>query len=182
MNRLLAFVSVVLLSVVLVGCASHKGAVKSATDISTTGGSGSGAYTGTSSAGVGTGSALDGSSSGASRSENLTSATIYFDFDKVEIRPEYASVIAAHGAKLAKDRSLKMRLEGNTDERGSSEYNVALGERRAQSVKRALLLQGATEAQLSTVSYGAERPVADGHSEESWSQNRRVEIVTLGTR
>ena len=182
MNRLLSFVSVVLLSVVLVGCASHKGAVKSATDASATTGAGSNASTGTSSAGLGTGSSLEGSGSSSGHTENVTSATIYFDFDKVDLRAEYASVIAAHGAKLAKDRSLKMRLEGNTDERGSSEYNVALGERRAQSVKRALLLQGATEAQLSTVSYGAERPASDGHSEEAWSQNRRVEIVTLGTR
>ena len=75
-----------------------------------------------------------------------------------------------------------MRLEGNTDERGSAEYNVALGERRAQSVKRALLLQGATETELTTVSYGAERPAVEGHDEAAWSKNRRVEIVFLGGR
>ena len=83
---------------------------------------------------------------------------------------------------LAADRGLKVRLEGNTDERGSAEYNVALGERRAQAVKRALLLQGATEGQLTTVSYGEERPVAEGHDETAWAQNRRVEIIYLGGR
>jgi peptidoglycan-associated lipoprotein len=74
---------------------------------------------------------------------------------------------------------VRVRLEGHTDERGSREYNIGLGERRAQAVRRALLLQGATETQLSTVSYGAERPAAAGSNEAAWSQNRRVEIVYL---
>jgi peptidoglycan-associated lipoprotein len=72
-----------------------------------------------------------------------------------------------------------VRLEGHTDERGSREYNIGLGERRAQSVRRALLLQGASDAQLSTVSYGEERPAVAGHDEAAWSKNRRVEIVYL---
>ena len=112
----------------------------------------------------------------------LAKTTIYFDFDSSEIKAEFAPIVAAHGRRLASDRSLKVRLEGNTDERGSAEYNVALGERRAQAVKRGLLLQGATEAQLTTVSYGEERPVADGHDEAAWAQNRRVEIVYLTGR
>jgi peptidoglycan-associated lipoprotein len=112
----------------------------------------------------------------------LAKTTIYFDFDSSEIKPDYAATVAAHGKRLASDRSLKVRLEGNTDERGSAEYNVALGERRAQAVKRALLLQGATEGQLTTVSYGEERPVAEGHDEAAWAQNRRVEIVYLTGR
>ncbi len=69
-----------------------------------------------------------------------------------------------------------MRLEGNTDERGSREYNIGLGERRAQAVRRAMLLQGVAETQLSTVSYGAERPAVDGHDETAWGKNRRVMI------
>ena len=72
-----------------------------------------------------------------------------------------------------------MRLEGHTDERGSREYNIGLGERRAQSVRRALLLQGAADAQISTVSYGEERPAVPGHDEAAWAKNRRVEIVYL---
>ena len=108
--------------------------------------------------------------------------TIYFDFDSSEIRPEFASTLAAHGKKIGADKSLKVRLEGNTDERGSAEYNVALGERRAQAVKRALLLEGAAGPQLSTVSYGEERPVAEGHDETAWAQNRRVDIIYVGGR
>jgi len=102
---------------------------------------------------------------------------IYFDFDSSEIRPEYAAVIASHARRLASNVTLTVRLEGHTDERGSREYNIALGERRAQAVRRALLLQGAGENQVATVSYGEERPAADGMTEEAWAQNRRVEIV-----
>ena len=91
-------------------------------------------------------------------------------------------MIAAQAKRLSADRHAAVRLEGHTDERGSAEYNVALGERRAQAVKKALLLQGAIETQLSTVSYGEERPVSDGHDEAAWSQNRRVEIILLGSR
>src|SRR3974390_1539259 len=112
----------------------------------------------------------------------LGKTAVYFDFDSSEIKPEFAPIIAAHGRKLGGDRSIKVRLEGNTDERGSAEYNIALGERRAQAVKRALLLQGVTDVQLTTVSYGEERPVAQGHDEASWAQNRRVDIVYMGGR
>jgi peptidoglycan-associated lipoprotein len=104
-------------------------------------------------------------------------AIIHFDYDSSLIKPEYASVIAAQARRLASDRSVKLRLEGHTDERGSAEYNIGLGERRAQAVKRALLLEGANEAQLATVSFGSERPMAEGHNEAAWSQNRRVELV-----
>ena len=104
---------------------------------------------------------------------------IYFDFDSAEIRPEFIDVVAGHARALAANASIKIRLEGNTDERGSREYNIGLGERRAQSVRRALLLQGVTEAQVSTVSYGEERPAVTGHTEEAWAKNRRVEFVYL---
>ncbi len=87
--------------------------------------------------------------------------------------------MAAHAKYLASNPTARIRLEGNTDERGSREYNIGLGERRAQAVRRALLLQGASDGQLSTVSYGEERPAAAGHDEASWSKNRRVEIVYL---
>jgi peptidoglycan-associated lipoprotein len=120
---------------------------------------------------------------GAANAANAPAGNrILFDFDSSEIRPEFASLIAAHGRHLAADRGLRVRLEGNTDERGSAEYNVALGERRAQAVKRALLLQGASEAQMTTVSFGEERPIADGHDESSWAQNRRVDFVYSGGR
>ena len=109
----------------------------------------------------------------------LAKRTIYFDFDSSEIRGEGTDIVAAHAKYLASRGGMKVRLEGHTDERGSREYNIGLGERRAQAVRRALLLQGATEAQLSTVSYGEERPAAAGSDEAAWTKNRRVEIVYL---
>jgi peptidoglycan-associated lipoprotein len=107
----------------------------------------------------------------------LAKRTIYFDFDSSEIRGEGTDIVAAHAKHLAATPRAKVRLEGHTDERGSREYNIGLGERRAQAVRRALLLQGATDAQLSTVSYGEERPAAAGSDEAAWAKNRRVEIV-----
>ena len=104
-------------------------------------------------------------------------ATIRFEYDSSEIKAEYQPIIASEAKQLAGNRHLQLRLEGNTDERGSAEYNIALGERRAQAVKKALLLLGANDNQLTTVSYGEERPVADGHDDAAWAQNRRVDIV-----
>jgi peptidoglycan-associated lipoprotein len=109
----------------------------------------------------------------------LQNKTIYFDFDSSEVKSEYNSVIAAHARYLASNPTIRVRLEGNTDERGSREYNIGLGERRAQSVRRALTLQGVTETQITTVSYGEERPAVTGHTEEAWARNRRVDIVYL---
>ena len=104
---------------------------------------------------------------------------VYFDFDSSEIRPEFVGVIAAHAKALSANASIRVRLEGHSDERGSPEYNIGLGERRAQAVRRALLLQGVAEAQLSTVSYGEERPAVPGETEEAWAKNRRVEFIYL---
>jgi peptidoglycan-associated lipoprotein len=109
----------------------------------------------------------------------LAKRTIYFDFDSSDIKGEGTDIVAAHAKYLASNPTARVRLEGNTDERGSREYNIGLGERRAQAVRRALLLQGAADGQLSTVSYGEERPVSPGHDEEAWAKNRRVEIVYL---
>jgi len=110
----------------------------------------------------------------------LAKRVIYFDFDSSDIKGEGNDVVAAHAKYLASHASTRVRLEGNTDDRGSREYNIGLGERRAQSVRRALMLQGASEGQITTVSYGAERPAAVGNDESAWSKNRRVEIVYLG--
>jgi len=102
---------------------------------------------------------------------------IYFDFDRSEIRPEYATAISAHAKHMAAFGAARVRLEGHTDERGSREYNIALGERRAQAVRRALLLQGAGDGQLTTVSYGEERAAVEGSEEAAYEKNRRVEIL-----
>jgi peptidoglycan-associated lipoprotein len=104
---------------------------------------------------------------------------IYFDFDKSEIKPEFADVVAASARQLTSNSTLKAKLEGNTDNRGTREYNIGLGERRAQAVRRALMLQGVAANQLTTVSFGAERPAAEGDDESAFAQNRRVEVVSI---
>lgn len=104
---------------------------------------------------------------------------IYFDFDQSDLRAEYADVLQAHANNLATDSRAQIRLEGHADERGSREYNIGLGERRSQAVRRLLLIQGASADQISTVSFGEERPAAFGSDEESWQLNRRVEIKYL---
>lgn len=107
----------------------------------------------------------------------LRQRTIYFDFDKSEIKPEFQQIVACQ-AKYLRDRpGAQMRLEGNTDERGTREYNLGLGERRADAVSSALQADGASASQLTVVSYGKERPVCREHNEDCWSKNRRVEIV-----
>ena len=110
-------------------------------------------------------------------SSALSQRIIYFDYDSSEIREEYRGTVEAHAAFLAANPSMSISLEGHADERGSREYNLALGERRSQSVKRQMVLLGAQGQQIRTTSYGEERPVVDGHDDASWSQNRRVEIL-----
>ena len=105
---------------------------------------------------------------------------VYFDFDSSEIKPEYNDLIAAQARRLVAHPALRVRLEGHTDERGSREYNIALGERRAQAVRRALLLQGVSDSQVVTVSYGEERPAVQGNTEEAYAKNRRVVFVDAG--
>jgi peptidoglycan-associated lipoprotein len=101
---------------------------------------------------------------------------IYFDFDSSEVRADFTDIVARHALILANDPAVRVRLEGHADERGSREYNIGLGERRAQSVRRMLMIQGASASQIATVSFGEERPMALGSDEDSWAQNRRVEI------
>jgi peptidoglycan-associated lipoprotein len=109
----------------------------------------------------------------ALRTKNI----VYFDYNSSEIPQEYLSVVSANAAYLVKYPTARLRLEGNTDERGSREYNIGLGERRAQTVRRAMLAKGVAEGQMTTVSYGEERPAVPGHDEAAYAQNRRVEFV-----
>ena len=108
---------------------------------------------------------------------NLANRTIYFEFDSAKLSSESVGTLETHGNFIAGNGEVGVRLEGHADERGSREYNVALGDRRAQSVRRVLLFQGASVDQVETVSYGEEQPVASGHNEEAWSKNRRVELI-----
>jgi peptidoglycan-associated lipoprotein len=114
---------------------------------------------------------------GGPTGELLSRRVIYFDYDSAEIRADSQAIVAAHGKYLSDNAQTRVRVEGHADERGSREYNIGLGERRAQAVRRALLLQGVSEAQLATVSYGEERPAVAGSDEDAYSQNRRAEIV-----
>lgn len=107
----------------------------------------------------------------------LSKRSIYYDFDKSDIKGEYKPLVQAHAGYLTGHRGAKVRIEGNCDERGSREYNLALGQRRADSVKTAMKLLGATDGQIDTVSWGEEKPKASGHDEAAWAENRRSDIV-----
>jgi peptidoglycan-associated lipoprotein len=107
----------------------------------------------------------------------LSNRTIYFEFDSAKLTSESIEILETHGNFVAGNGEVSVRLEGHADERGSREYNIALGDRRAQSVRRVLLFQGASSDQVETVSYGEEQPLMSGHDEESWGQNRRVELI-----
>jgi len=101
---------------------------------------------------------------------------VLFDFDSVLIKDEYRPVVEGHAKALSANRSRKIAVEGHTDERGGREYNLALGQRRAEAVQRALVLLGAGEPQIEATSFGKERPANPGHDEAAWAQNRRAEI------
>ena len=109
----------------------------------------------------------------------LAKRTVYFDFDSAVIKGDGTDIVAAHAKYLSDHANARIRLEGNTDERGSPEYNIGLGMRRAQAVRQALLLQGASAGQITVTSYGAEHPVDPAHNEDAWAKNRRVDIVYL---
>jgi peptidoglycan-associated lipoprotein len=160
-----------LLAAILVGCASN---IPDPEPTDTTADSGSEA---TSDAYGGSGG-MGGEDVESDLDAELT-MIIYFDFDQSDLKPEYADLLARHAAKLSNNARNKVRLEGHADERGSREYNIGLGERRAQAVRRMLLIQGGASNQISTVSFGEERPAAMGSDEVSWAQNRRVEIKYL---
>jgi len=103
--------------------------------------------------------------------------SVYFDFDDFSIKPDYAALVERHGKYLKSNATLAAKVEGNADERGSAEYNLALGQKRAEAVVKGLKIYGATDRQLEAVSWGEERPVATGHDEAAWAKNRRADIV-----
>lgn len=162
----------------LTACASHKPKPSAAQPESTS-------QAGAESQGAGSGANANGgpfgnqSSVAGPQQGMLAKRTIYFDFDSSVIKGEGTDIVAAHAKYLSDHTDARVRLEGNTDERGSPEYNIGLGMRRAQAVRQALLLQGASAGQITVVSYGAEHPVDPAHDEEAWAKNRRVDIVYL---
>ena len=167
-------IKLILLSTVFVfvaGCASQDIPDPDPTDETMMGSEDGASTDGMGGSGLGEGEYLDDDLDGGELAD-----VVFFDFDSYELRPEDADVAARHGVQLADNPGWSVRLEGHADERGSREYNIGLGERRAQAVRRVLLLQGAQPSQISTVSFGEERPVAFGSNEDAWSQNRRVEF------
>lgn len=107
----------------------------------------------------------------------LSERKIYFDFDRSNIREEFAAIIEAHAQYLVDNPAASLVIEGHCDERGTREYNIALGEQRAHSVSKMLTLLGASKSQIRTVSYGEERPEVEGHEESAWQWNRRAILV-----
>jgi len=110
----------------------------------------------------------------------LSKRSVYYDYDSAIVKDEFKPLVTAHARYLTQNRAAKMTIQGNTDERGSREYNIALGQRRADSVKQMMLLLGAQEAQIESVSFGEEKPRATGKDEAAFSENRRSDIVYVG--
>jgi peptidoglycan-associated lipoprotein len=110
----------------------------------------------------------------------LSKRSIYYDLDKFDVKDEYRGLVEAHAKYLRENPSARMLIQGNTDERGSREYNVSLGQRRSDGVKRMLVLLGARDDQIESVSLGEEKPQADGQSETAFSKNRRSDILYGG--
>ncbi|MHB0989659.1 MAG: peptidoglycan-associated lipoprotein Pal [Burkholderiales bacterium] len=122
-------------------------------------------------------SRLSGQANGGSEAENLFQNSIYFQYNQYDVSDQYHSVLEADAAYLNAHPNVKVTLQGNTDDRGSAEYNLALGQRRADAVRKALNLLGVPEAQMEAVSFGKEKPRAEGDDESAWKQNRRTDIV-----
>ena len=108
--------------------------------------------------------------------------SVYYDYDSIVVKDEYKPMVSAHARYLSANRAQKITVEGNTDERGSREYNIALGQRRADSVKQMMLLLGVQEAQIESVSFGEEKPRSPGHDEAAFAENRRSDIRYAGDK
>jgi peptidoglycan-associated lipoprotein len=175
MKKLLFVCAIALATVAVSGC-GKKATTRAGGEASTTSGT-AGAGTGANGAyGTGSGSGFAAGSLD-DPSSPLSQRKIYFGFDRYDVSDDYRSLAQAHAGYLRSNPSAAVTLEGHTDERGSREYNMALGERRSNAVRDLLVALGASTSQITTVSYGEEKPAADCHDESCWSQNRRVEIV-----
>jgi len=110
----------------------------------------------------------------------LSKRSVYFDYDKYEVRDEYKELVTAHAKFLVDNRKFKILIQGNTDDRGSREYNLALGQKRADAIKKMLTLLGAREDQVESVSLGEEKPKNEGHNDAAWAENRRGDMLYTG--
>ena len=177
---------IALFAAALVGCTSTPTTEAPVDDRGAAAGAGAGS-TGAQTGGV-TGGGVTGSATGSAAGGNplrdptnvLSRRSVYFDFDSFVVKDEYRPLVEAHARYLQQNRNARMTVQGNTDERGSREYNIALGQKRADSVKRMMMLLGATENQIETVSFGKEKPKNAGHDEAAWAENRRDDILYSG--
>lgn len=169
---------------------SEQGAkVEDRTTTGTTSTAGAGAGSGASTSGMGTtggasGNALQGNTLGSNPLKDprspLSRREIFYDYDSFVVKDEYKPLLEAHATYLKANRNARVTVEGNTDERGSREYNLALGQKRSESVKRVLTLLGVSEAQIDTVSFGEEKPRNPASNEAAWSENRRCDLRYAG--
>ncbi len=200
MKSLKFFLLASALSLTVTGCSSKGGATSEMGADAGLGGTGGPEISGYDEGGVGTGFGAGGGSAGAGGygagggiggtdgldpalndpSSPLSKRVIYFRYDSYEVLPEYQAVLKAHAGYLASHGGRSVALEGHADERGSPEYNIALGEQRAKAVSKMMQLQGVGAGQLQVVSFGEEKPAVSGHDESTWQQNRRVEISYSG--
>ncbi|MDP1863690.1 MAG: peptidoglycan-associated lipoprotein Pal [Thiobacillus sp.] len=144
------------------------GASGNGTETSALGGKGAGA------------SALDGSYTGDPRknpASPMSNRSVYFDFDQFVVKDEYRAMLEAHAGYLLSKRDARVILQGNADDRGSREYNLALGQKRAEAVRKALAVLGVSEVQMEAVSFGEEKPRKEGDTEEAYAENRRTDVV-----
>jgi peptidoglycan-associated lipoprotein len=167
----------ILAVVALAGCATEGGDKSTSSTQPAPKGASGNSTQGLDSNEAGNGRALGSDGSDAALAAAMKDHTVYFAYDSSEISSDGMAVVAAFGKYLSANPGTKLRLEGNTDERGSREYNVGLGERRAIAVQAALVARGATPGQLAIISYGEERPAVAEHDEAAYAKNRRVEIV-----
>ena len=174
-NGLYSVLLLMFSAVLLAACEGTTGTTKDDSTLSgsdsASSGSGSATTTAAGSGSAWTGHPLDDPNS------LLAKRVVYFEFDESVILDQDRPILEAHSQYLAENPGAAVTLEGHTDERGTREYNLALGERRAVAVRQFMSLLGASGQQLRTLSYGEERPAATGHNEEAWALNRRVEII-----
>lgn len=180
-----------LAALVLAGCSStptqdsapveerSPGAATQSTGTSTAGTQGAG-ISGTQSAAGGTQTGAGGREPHKDPASVLSKRSVFFDYDSYVVKPEFRTLVEEHAKYLRGNRNLRIVVQGNTDERGTREYNIALGQKRADAVKKMMLLLGVNEAQVETVSFGKEKPRNPGSTEGAWAENRRDDIVYAG--
>ena len=194
MNTFWKLILAVTAAAALAGCTSTPDAVAPVETRSTAGDPATAGVTGASTSGVGAntsgsatataGTTAAGSATGSNPLRDprnpLSRREIFYDYDSFTVREEYKPLLEAHAAYLKSNRNARIKVEGNTDERGSREYNLALGQKRAESVKRVLTLLGVNDVQIDTVSFGEEKPRNPASTESAYSENRRCDMAYAG--